>query len=104
MVQAVSQVETLEIAAARNIAERPALMDQPVVHHKVERAVERHASANPLHRPHPPCSPRGSCSPQTLTAAVMEMMQALRADGLGTADHSAIACYYEKLAKVEITR
>ena len=39
-----------------------------------------------------------------LTAAVMEMMQALRADGLGTADHSAIACYYEKLAKVEITR
>ncbi|WP_428946345.1 2-hydroxy-3-oxopropionate reductase [Pantoea sp. FN060301] len=39
-----------------------------------------------------------------LTAAVMEMMQALRADGLGTADHSALACYYEKLAKVEITR
>ena len=39
-----------------------------------------------------------------LTAAVMEMMQALRADGLGTADHSAIACYYEKLAKVEVTR
>ncbi len=37
-----------------------------------------------------------------LTAAVMEMMQALRADGLGTADHSALACYYEKLAKVEI--
>jgi len=34
----------------------------------------------------------------------MEMMQALRADGLGTADHSAIACYYEKLAKVEVTR
>jgi 2-hydroxy-3-oxopropionate reductase len=39
-----------------------------------------------------------------LTAAVMEMMQALRADGLGTADHSAIACYYEKLAKVEVSR
>jgi 2-hydroxy-3-oxopropionate reductase len=33
----------------------------------------------------------------------MEMMQALRADGLGTADHSALA-YYEKLAKVEVTR
>ena len=31
-------------------------------------------------------------------------MQALRADGLGTADHSAIACYYEKLAKVEVAR
>jgi predicted dehydrogenase len=32
------------------------------------------------------------------------VMQALRADGLGTADHSAIACYYEKLAKVEVAR
>ncbi|NXZ85425.1 2-hydroxy-3-oxopropionate reductase [Serratia fonticola] len=39
-----------------------------------------------------------------LTAAVMEMMQALRADGLGSADHSALACYYEKLAKAEVTR
>ena len=39
-----------------------------------------------------------------LTAAVMEMMQALRAAGLGTADHSALACYYEKLAKAEVTR
>ena len=39
-----------------------------------------------------------------LTAAVMEMMQALRADGHGNDDHSALACYYEKLAKVEITR
>ncbi|WP_114195995.1 2-hydroxy-3-oxopropionate reductase [Edaphovirga cremea] len=39
-----------------------------------------------------------------LTAAVMEMMQALKADGMGTADHSALACYYEKLAKVEVTR
>ncbi|MFE8046689.1 2-hydroxy-3-oxopropionate reductase [Brenneria goodwinii] len=39
-----------------------------------------------------------------LTAAVMEMMQALKADDLGTADHSALARYYEKLAKVEITR
>ncbi|AFJ45571.1 2-hydroxy-3-oxopropionate reductase [Shimwellia blattae] len=39
-----------------------------------------------------------------LTAAVMEMMQALRADGLGTADHSALACYYEKLAKCEVTK
>lgn len=39
-----------------------------------------------------------------LTAAVMEMMQALRNDGQGNADHSALACYYEKLAKVEIAR
>lgn len=37
-----------------------------------------------------------------LTAAVMEMMQALKTDGLGDADHSALACYYEKLAKTEI--
>ena len=39
-----------------------------------------------------------------LTAAVMEMMQALRADGHGNDDHSAIACYYEKLAKVEVSK
>lgn len=39
-----------------------------------------------------------------LTAAVMEMMQALKADGKGSADHSALACYYEQLAKVEISR
>lgn len=39
-----------------------------------------------------------------LTATVMEMMQALKADGLGTADHSALALYYEKLAKVEISK
>ncbi|MGE0973405.1 2-hydroxy-3-oxopropionate reductase (plasmid) [Klebsiella sp. WOUb02] len=39
-----------------------------------------------------------------LTAAVMEMMQALRADELGVADHSALVRYYEKLAKVEVTR
>lgn len=39
-----------------------------------------------------------------LTAVVMEMMQALRNDGHGSDDHSALACYYEKLAKVEIAR
>ncbi|VEA71878.1 2-hydroxy-3-oxopropionate reductase [Serratia rubidaea] len=38
-----------------------------------------------------------------LTSAVMEMMQALRVDDLGGADHSALACYYEKLAKVQVT-
>ncbi|XKM13458.1 2-hydroxy-3-oxopropionate reductase [Orbaceae bacterium ac157xtp] len=37
-----------------------------------------------------------------LTAAVMEMMQALRTDDMGQCDHSALACYYEKLAKIEI--
>lgn len=39
-----------------------------------------------------------------LTAVVMEMMQALKADELGTADHCALVRYYEKLAKVEVTR
>ena len=39
-----------------------------------------------------------------LTASVMEMMQALKADGHGQSDHSAIARYYESLAKVEVKR
>ncbi|KAB7898314.1 2-hydroxy-3-oxopropionate reductase [Rouxiella sp. S1S-2] len=39
-----------------------------------------------------------------LTASVMEIMQALKADGHGQSDHSAIARYYESLAKVEVTR
>lgn len=39
-----------------------------------------------------------------LTAMVMEMMQALKADGHGQSDHSALARYYENLAKVEVTR
>lgn len=39
-----------------------------------------------------------------LTAAVMEMMQALRADGHGSSDHCALARYYETLAKVEVSR
>lgn len=44
----------------------------------------------------------GSNSP--LTSTVMEMMQALRADGMGDLDHSALARYYENLAKVEIKK
>ncbi|AWM79187.1 2-hydroxy-3-oxopropionate reductase [Gammaproteobacteria bacterium ESL0073] len=39
-----------------------------------------------------------------LTAAVMEIMQALRTDGMGDLDHSAIARFYEKAAKVEIKK
>lgn len=39
-----------------------------------------------------------------LTASVMEIMQALRSDDMGGLDHSAIARYYEKLAKVEIKK
>lgn len=37
-------------------------------------------------------------APLPLTVQVMEMMQTLRADGLGQCDHSAIAKYYEKVA------
>ena len=39
--------------------------------------------------------------PLPLTASVMEILQALKVDGKGQSDHSAIAQYYEKLAKVE---
>jgi 2-hydroxy-3-oxopropionate reductase len=42
--------------------------------------------------------------PLPLTAAVMEMMQALKVDGLGDADHSSLVRYYEKLAQVEVKR
>jgi 2-hydroxy-3-oxopropionate reductase len=42
--------------------------------------------------------------PLPLTAAVMEMMQALKTDGLGDADHSALVQFYEKLAKIEVRR
>lgn len=42
--------------------------------------------------------------PLPLTASVMEMMQALRVDGLGEADHCSLVRYYEKLAQVEVKR
>ncbi|MDD4602041.1 MAG: 2-hydroxy-3-oxopropionate reductase [Negativicutes bacterium] len=42
--------------------------------------------------------------PLPLTAAVMEMMQALKVDGLGERDHGSLIQYYEKLAKVEVSR
>jgi len=41
-------------------------------------------------------------APLPLTAAVMEMLQNLRADGCGQHDHSAIAKYYEKLTGTPI--
>jgi 2-hydroxy-3-oxopropionate reductase len=44
----------------------------------------------------------GVGSPLPLTAAVMEMLQTLHADGCGQDDHSAIAKYYEKIAGTEI--
>ena len=43
-------------------------------------------------------------APLPLTAAVMEMMQALKVDGMGDLDHGALVQYYEKLAKVEVKR
>lgn len=42
--------------------------------------------------------------PLPLTASVMEEMQALKVQGLGNADHSALARYYEKLAQTEVLR
>jgi 2-hydroxy-3-oxopropionate reductase len=42
--------------------------------------------------------------PLPLTAAVMEMMQAVKADGEGNSDHCSLVKYYEKLAHVEVKR
>ena len=41
-------------------------------------------------------------SPLPLTAAVMEMLQTLHADGFGQDDHSALAKYYAKLSGTKI--
>jgi len=54
MVQTVRQIQALKITPARNIAKRPALMHQPVVDDKIERAIERHPGTDPLQRPYPP--------------------------------------------------
>ena len=43
-------------------------------------------------------------SPLPFTAAVMEIMQYLRAHGMGQNDHSAIARYYEALTGAEIRK
>ncbi|MGE5248373.1 MAG: 2-hydroxy-3-oxopropionate reductase [Verrucomicrobiota bacterium] len=42
--------------------------------------------------------------PLPLTAAVMEILQALKTDGMGDLDHGGLVRYYEKLAKIEVTR
>lgn len=42
--------------------------------------------------------------PLPLTASVMEMMQALKVDGLGDADHCSLVRHYEKMAHIEVTR
>lgn len=43
-------------------------------------------------------------APLPLTAAVMEMLQTLKADGCGQEDHSAIAKYYEKITGETIAK
>jgi 2-hydroxy-3-oxopropionate reductase len=43
-------------------------------------------------------------APLPLTAAVMEMLQMLHADGFGQNDHSGIAMYYEKLTGTKIRK
>jgi 2-hydroxy-3-oxopropionate reductase len=40
--------------------------------------------------------------PLPLSAAVMEMLQALKADGLGNEDHSSIVKYYEKISNLRL--
>lgn len=42
--------------------------------------------------------------PLPLTASVMEMMQALKVDGMGELDHGGLVRYYEKLAQVKVVR
>ncbi|SBW00559.1 tartronate semialdehyde reductase [uncultured delta proteobacterium] len=42
--------------------------------------------------------------PLPLTSTVMEMMQALKVDGMDDADHSALIRYYEKLSNFEVKR
>lgn len=43
-------------------------------------------------------------TPLPLTAAVMEMMQALKVDGMGDGDHGSLIRYYEKMAQIEVKR
>jgi len=42
--------------------------------------------------------------PVTLTSKVLEIMQALKAEGKAKDDHSGLVQYYEKLAKVKVRR
>ncbi len=42
--------------------------------------------------------------PLPLSAAVMEIRQALKVDGRGDLDHGALVRFYEKLAPVEVKR
>jgi 2-hydroxy-3-oxopropionate reductase len=43
-------------------------------------------------------------APLLLTSQVMEILQALKVDGKGQNDHSAIVQFYEKLGKIEVCK
>ena len=43
-------------------------------------------------------------APTPLTALVMEMMQSLKANGMGSIDHGAVVRFYEMAANVEVKR
>ena len=43
-------------------------------------------------------------APLPLTAAVMEIMQALKIDDMGDCDHGALVRHFEKQAKIELKR
>jgi 2-hydroxy-3-oxopropionate reductase len=43
-------------------------------------------------------------APLPLTASVMEILQALKVDGLGDCDHGALVRYFEKQARIELNR
>lgn len=47
---------------------------------------------------------KGIDVPTPLTDETMKMMLALREEGMGDADHSALALYYEKIAGIELGR
>ncbi|MBU4120438.1 MAG: 2-hydroxy-3-oxopropionate reductase [Proteobacteria bacterium] len=47
---------------------------------------------------------RGIDVPTPLTDQVMAMMQSLKDEGMGDADHSALVRYYEKIAGIELRR
>lgn len=47
---------------------------------------------------------RDVSAPLPLTASVLEMMNALKADGYQFEDHSSLVKYYEKIANAEVTR
>jgi len=51
MMHAVRHIESAQITPTWNIAEGPALMDQPVMNNKIEQAIQRHPCTDPLQRP-----------------------------------------------------